>query len=404
MDRFGVFINYRHRDRFFAGRVYDYLKARGLDPFLDDYSLRQGDFDENLLNRIREIPYFLCVLTPGSLDNLRPDDPDDTYYRELETAVKSGRKILLVADSGFSFPEKLPPEIERLRKRRYCTISQNMGNFFQEMETLCSRDISLSELEGVINWREYAAHNSNVFLTSREELEGGLASLNNRFGEEFVRCVKENVPFEGEYRIRHINLSCYAANIIFSPDRSLLDHKAYDYGMMFNIFSRLFEDPDFSMTLIINSPDSPGAVDAIAAAKLGNSSLEDNLRAVFLSSFANIRRLAKEEPFRTAKRERRFRTIITDTILPFAYFQIVYKDPWKEFNHIKLDLYTEGLNSSTSRRSMLLFETDHLDSYRFLQNQFTHLQERSARMTREIVRAHEEEWIAEWNEYLEELE
>ncbi|MDO5106653.1 MAG: hypothetical protein Q4D39_00110 [Coriobacteriaceae bacterium] len=90
--------------------------------------------------------------------------------------------------------------------------------------------------------------------------------------------------------------------------------------------------------------------------------------------------------------------------MPFAFFQIIYKDPWKEYNHIKVDLYTEGLANNISRRSMIVFEQDDQDTYRFLHNQFSHLQARSLKSSKQLIRSNHDRWLAEWEEYLAERE
>lgn len=404
MNKYGIFINHRHDYRHLAGRIYDYFNYKGMDPFLDVYSLPQGNYEEEILRQVRETPYFLCVLTKDCLEGLNPDNPNDIYYKEIKTAFESNVKILVVASEDFEPPDTLPDDIVGLLYLQRYPILNNMRNFFDEMDRICKRDIDLKKLYGVINWREYTCKNANVLISSRFELERNIASLNNRFGEEFVQSVTEGKPFTGQYRIKHINMSCYAASILFAPDRYLVDYKAYDHGMMFNIFSYLLQDDDFSMTIITNSPDSYPAIDAIERSKLGNSSLEENQKAVFLSSYANVTKLMTEEPYKTAKRNKKFRYLVTEAVLPFAYFQIIYKKEWEEFNHIKIDLYTEGLESSSNRRSMLIFERGNEDSYRFLESQFEHLRERELRNSNQIIKKNNDVWLSQWEEYLAENE
>ncbi len=406
MEKYGVFINYRHEDYYFALRVYDYLKNRGLDPFID-YDLHQGQFEERLYAQIRETPYFLMVLTSRSCIDV---GEDDVYCREIQTALESGSTILMVAEAGFDGSDfdrlsfSNPEYVRTLKGHQRYEIDRKMDNFYSRMETLCNRDIDVQRIWDAISWREYARCNSNVLFTSREVLEkGGIASWKNRFGADLEYYVDHDfgrAPFEGEYRIRHINMACYAASIIFAPDRDMVDYLAYDHGKMFNVISTLFHDPDFSMTLITNTPDSPAAIDAVESQKLGNSAFDDDPRAVFLSSYQGVHRLLQEEPFGSARKDHRFTYLLTESYMPFAYFQIIYKDAWREFNHIKIDLYTEGLANNISRRSLIVFEQDDRDTYLFLHNQFSHLQERSRRTSRQLIKANHERWLEEWEDYL----
>ena len=48
--------------------LYQRLTERGLDAFYDIESIRAGRFDTIILNQIAASPYFLLVLTPGTLD------------------------------------------------------------------------------------------------------------------------------------------------------------------------------------------------------------------------------------------------------------------------------------------------------------------------------------------------
>ena len=59
----GIFISYRHENRHLAGRIYDFLKDRGLDPFMDDYDIKEEAWTEALKREIDDAPYFLCLLT-----------------------------------------------------------------------------------------------------------------------------------------------------------------------------------------------------------------------------------------------------------------------------------------------------------------------------------------------------
>ena len=398
MNRYGVFINHRYHNRYFAGRVYDYLKNKGLDPFLDIYGLGQGDFNEELENTIRETPYFLAVLGKGDLDDLDPDSGKDVYYKEWETAIESKRNILLVAEAGFQWPYNLPPKMRFLQSRHFYEIDRRMSNFFEIMDLLRQKDIDLSLLDGILNWREYVQYNANVLLIPREEMEKKVSTLENRFGHEFIECVKEKRSFEGRQRVRHINMACYAASIVFAPDRDLVDHKAYDRGLMNRIFATLLEDEEFALNIIINSPDSPGAQDAVKREKLGNSSLEDDTRKVFLGSYYNMRQLLQEEPYKSANNKKRFKYYLTDTVIPFAYFQMEYKEPWAAFDHIKLDLYTEGIDSNMQRGCMIIFKQDNPELYTYFYNHYTHLKSHAMKETKTIEHNKGQDWIQEWKE------
>ena len=68
---------------------------------LDIKSIRAGLFDTIILNQIAARPYFLLVLTPGTLE--RCENPADWIRREIEHAVSTSRMIVPVHTPNFDF-------------------------------------------------------------------------------------------------------------------------------------------------------------------------------------------------------------------------------------------------------------------------------------------------------------
>ncbi len=113
-----VFISYR-RDvsSFIARAVFQDLRANGVDVFMDIESIDSGQFDAIILNQIAARPYFLLILTPGTLD--RCQEPGDWLLRELAQAVNLNRVIIPLVTPNFSFedanflPEPLATDLPR---------------------------------------------------------------------------------------------------------------------------------------------------------------------------------------------------------------------------------------------------------------------------------------------------
>ena len=89
MSNFGVFINYRRKDKFFAGLIYDHLMNKGFEPFMDVFSLKQGNYHKELQNVIAETPFFLMVLTGKSFTDGDAENYESVYYNEIEQAIKT---------------------------------------------------------------------------------------------------------------------------------------------------------------------------------------------------------------------------------------------------------------------------------------------------------------------------
>lgn len=398
MKKHGVFISYRHADWALAGRIYDFLDAKGMHPFLDATSLHQGRFPDLLQQEIRLSPYFLCVLTKNTFSS---DDPNDWVYREIETALSCPEKgFLLIADGDFDWPELLPESITSIRDWQFITVDRS--NFHDKMERLCLQGIRWEALSGVLDWRRQICSANNTYLSSREHIERDLAPLTVRFGADLVNMLRRNMEYNGENHIRFIHMSCYAASIIFSPQQDMVDERAYDLGMMFNIFAWLLRDPAFNLEIVINAPGGIAMQDAIDHEKLGNSSLETCPEAIFLSSYSNITRLIREEPtFTKAYKEKRFRFMVTENVLPYALLQVEYKPLFEEYSHIKVDIYSEGLTSNMDRRCMMIFKQEDPENYDFFVRRYEYI--RNPKQSQKLIRQYHDQWLEQWERLKEEL-
>lgn len=99
-----AFISYR-RDlsAFMARAVFQDLRTNGIDVFMDVESMDAGQFDTIILHQIAARPYFLVILTPGSLE--RCTNPLDWLLREITHAVALRRIIIPLVSPNFSFDE-----------------------------------------------------------------------------------------------------------------------------------------------------------------------------------------------------------------------------------------------------------------------------------------------------------
>lgn len=414
----GIFISYKRQNhRHLAGRIYDYFNTKGIAPFIDDQSLHpseQNHFWDDIEETITHTPYFLCLLSKEGVDDMMSEnylDPNQIFCREIMTALKgkrensSPKKIIVIADEDVDYKAikgKLPEELAPLLDITFYDLPKTNRLFFSFMDEIYRNDIDLNNLKGILDWQEYTSRNSNTLVLPRKKLEENNASLNNRFGEDLMESIESGTEFLGQNIVKEVNMLCYAASLIFAPERNMVDRKAYDYGKMFNIFTRLLVDEDFSMRLITVAPDSEAANDAIEYEKLGNSALEDNEGAVFLGSYAKINQLIKQEPYLSALKDRRFSFMVTKCALPYAIFQITYKKGWEKYNHVKVDLYSFGIDSSVERPSMLFFEHDlsQKEGYDFFVKQFEYMRQRCRKNSSQIKRDNHDAWMAQWSELL----
>lgn len=104
-----VFISYRRDPSAdLARHIYDKLKSRGANVFLDVEAINGGRFEAIIEREIILRDYFLVLLTPNTLDS-------EWVRREIATALRHQKKIIPVSARGFSLATaSLPQGLEEL--------------------------------------------------------------------------------------------------------------------------------------------------------------------------------------------------------------------------------------------------------------------------------------------------
>lgn len=126
---YDVFISYR-RDGGFptAKHMFDLLRNAGYSVSFDLDTLRNGDFDTELLKRIDECKDFILILTPGAFDRcLDPqfDRSKDWMRLELARALEKNRNIIPIMLPGFEgYPDNLPSDIKDVSRKNGPQYSQ----------------------------------------------------------------------------------------------------------------------------------------------------------------------------------------------------------------------------------------------------------------------------------------
>ena len=112
--KYDIFISYR-RDggAETAKHLRDILTAKGYSVFFDTDSLRNGAFNQELINVIRNCKDFILILSPNALDRCVNDG--DWVRQEIACALESDKNIVPVMHKNFRFPEKLPDDIDNVR-------------------------------------------------------------------------------------------------------------------------------------------------------------------------------------------------------------------------------------------------------------------------------------------------
>lgn len=137
---YDIFISYRRKGGYeTAKHLYDLLTRDGYSVSFDIDTLRNGDFDVALLQRIEECTDFILILNKGAFDRtLDPAfNPENDWMRnELAHALKLGKNIIPVMLEGFdSFPDNLPADIAKVvRKNGPKYDSYYFDDFYRRMK------------------------------------------------------------------------------------------------------------------------------------------------------------------------------------------------------------------------------------------------------------------------------
>lgn len=131
-----VFISYRRVGGFeTAKHLFDLLKADGYAVSFDIDTLREGNFDRELLHRVEECDDFILVVDRNCFD--RTLDPNfskdwDWLRQELAYALQLNKNIIPILLLDASFPKDLPEDICEVSKKNGPPYSKVYFDAFYE--------------------------------------------------------------------------------------------------------------------------------------------------------------------------------------------------------------------------------------------------------------------------------
>lgn len=128
--KYDVFISHRHVDWALAGRISDYLKSRGISPFLDaDILSDQGEFREFLDIGLQESRYMFLLISKRTFRKNSVKNKDVLFFHEIITFLtrKGTNKIFILLIDGAKMPEKneLPAELSRIHDLQHWKIARD---------------------------------------------------------------------------------------------------------------------------------------------------------------------------------------------------------------------------------------------------------------------------------------
>ena len=107
-----IFISYRRSASWsIAQLIHSNMVSNNIDAFLDTDNLASGKFLQNIFEEIAARPYFLPILTPGTLD--RCIENGDVLRKEFDEAIRLKRVIVPLYTAEFKWDDlkKFVPDI-----------------------------------------------------------------------------------------------------------------------------------------------------------------------------------------------------------------------------------------------------------------------------------------------------
>ena len=153
--KYDVFISYRREGGYdTAKHLNDLLVRDGYNVSFDIDTLRNGDFDTQLLDRIEQCKDFILIVDKHAFDRtLDPTfDPKKDWLRcELAHALKHNKNVIPVFLSEVSsFPENLPEDIAEVAKKNGPEYNKYYFNEFYKQ--LRSRFLKSKSIKTKIIW------------------------------------------------------------------------------------------------------------------------------------------------------------------------------------------------------------------------------------------------------------
>lgn len=201
-----IFISYRRSDgRDVARTVQQALLAKGYENIFFDYSsLRDGKFNEQIIEAINVCNDFILILSPESMK--RCSNADDWVARELDTAIKAGCKFIPLNINGLfqDFPADFPKSlsiIKYIEQTKLLTDEYFDASIDLLSQRLTSKPARVAVKPTTCSLQLTVDETSMVYLNDERlfKLKGGAKRLieNLEIGKEFVFRL-ENLGRRGE--------------------------------------------------------------------------------------------------------------------------------------------------------------------------------------------------------------
>lgn len=214
ITKFDIFISYKRISLPTANNLYYRLSTRGYSVFFDLEEMRRDDFNEQLLNYIKNANDVLVLLQEGSLKGCSsPTWENDWFLREISYALEMKKNIIPILIEDYKMPEEqiLPQKLKGL------TLKNALYLHFDSVDSLLEKMVKKGFLNSNPNlvdkltsvFKFYSNEDCHVYKEGKlvGEVEGKSDSPFflpvSRKGDYRFKCVNANTN-ESQIKKEHI--------------------------------------------------------------------------------------------------------------------------------------------------------------------------------------------------------
>lgn len=238
-----------------------------------------------------------------------------------------------------------------------------------------------SDLQGV-TYLEYTSNNIKIMKDRLSEWlnryvrDDRLPQSYNNIIMKPREAIHQQCPIEnrmhmndGAYKfIRRIRLMNLTSNLVLNPQVADAEHRQQSKTSIPNLIQKILKETNAPFELILVEPHQANLYDC--SKKITNRNLE-TIDDLVYNSWETIKKMiCTDSIYEKAYKENRFRCFSVNISIPYAIFNVEFQGKYKQYDHVKIDLYSSKITSENQRRSFIVWREDDPDNYDFFVQNF----------------------------------
>ena len=256
-------------------------------------------------------------------------------------------------------------------------------------------DYDLSDIQSMNNKLRIWLNGIRHYNTLRHK--NNLLML-DRKGIQDIHTIDDRLHIsDGYYRsIQKIRILNFAVNLLLNPEIGDSGHIEQMKDIKLNkAMEMIMRESAATMELILTKPSRYNLIDL--ETKVANYRAGSSSGVVYSAIYNLYNALSNKSSIYHQTWDSipaRFHFYLMKVSAPFAIFNVEFLDKYREFNHVKIDLYSASLDNEDNRRSFVIWQTDDPVNYSFFVNNFN-----SIRINPKLCERPSIKNLREWSEY-----